>query len=75
MNFEKSQLNGEKSNKDNSSRFKIYEKGVDELTVQKEGLVLRGNRIVILDSLINTVFSIVKTKILIRTIVWFPLFD
>jgi hypothetical protein len=73
LNYVKSQLNGEKTRKDESSQFKSYEKVINELSISKEGLVLRGNRIVIPDSLIDTVLSIaheghlgvVKTKSLI----------
>ena len=49
LNFVISQLNGEKLNKDDSSRYKNYEMVINELSISNEGLVLRGNRIVIPD--------------------------
>ena len=61
----------------------VYERIKSELSLSKEGLVLRGTRIVIPSKFKNKVIQIahgghlgiVKTKQLIRSHVWFPGID
>jgi hypothetical protein len=76
----KIKLNSDTLNQEDSIATKPFDRVFREILVSSDGLVLRGKRIVIPDTLIDSVLKkaheghlgIVKTKSLIRTKIWFP---